>query len=89
MQPIPSEHMFSYLPEQTGKNGCLEGWFKLYLPVWHDLIDQEEHPKREEKWDVLFQAETGDRSHIPEEAESIILNERKRGGKHHNTAQRK
>lgn len=83
MEYVPSKQLFSYLPEKTSKNGCLEGWLKMNLLVWYDFIDQKEHPKHEEEWYEIFQAKSSDGSNIPEEAESIALNERNKGSQRH------
>jgi hypothetical protein len=42
------------LPQQTGKKSGLKRCLEIYLFIGDDLIDQKEHPKREEKGKDIF-----------------------------------
>ena len=66
MEDIPSEQLFGDFPEQTGEEGRLESSLKMDLSIGNDLVDQEEHPEREEEGEEVFQRESEDRSQVQE-----------------------
>ena len=56
--------MLCPLPQQAGKESGLKRCPGDYLLIRNDLIDQKEHPKREEEWNDIFQGESDQGSEL-------------------------
>jgi hypothetical protein len=54
--------MLCPFPQQAGKESGLKRCLEVYLFIGDDLVDQKEHPKREEKGKDIFKRESNDGS---------------------------